>query len=130
MRQILFRGKALEEKPGVKIGEWVYGSLVKRANREIYIYDYEMNEEIKVNPDTVKEGTGIYCLKDGRKTEIFEDDILAIKNKIHGFTSIVTGIVCWDKEEAGFYIELEDDFLKMTDIPSDTEIIGEYSFIQ
>lgn len=121
MREILFRGKD-------KDNNWVYGSLVKRANGKIYIYNYEIDEEIKVNPDTVGEGTGIYCLKDGRKTEIFENDILAIKNKIHGFTSIVTGIVCWDEEEAGFYIELEDDFLKMTDIPSDTEIIGEYSF--
>lgn len=74
-----------------------------------------------VHPETVGESTGVYCLKDGKKSEIFEGDIL---QKFNGFVDDLLGVVNWDAEEACFYVETLFDFYPMDEIAFETEIVG------
>lgn len=121
MRQILFRGKD-------KDNNWVYGSLIKKVTGKTYIYEYKTGEEIEVNTDTVTGSTGIYCLKNGKKTEIFEGDVLKTKhthnNVLYEIYDGLLGLVRWDEEEATFYIDLDIDFINMSEITLETEIVG------
>ena len=94
MIDILFRGKAVEEKAGVKICDWVYGSLIRTTTDEVYIFEAGTDEKIAVNPATVGQDTG---LKDRGKYKIFEGDILQDPDN----ATLLK--VEWSEEEASFY---------------------------
>lgn len=122
MRKVKYRGKikcnGISEYNRL---DWEIGSLSW----------YETNGAIRafinnfgVYPETVGESTSIYCLKDGKKTEIFEGDILKIKQKFNSFADNLLGVVKWDAEEACFYVETLFDFYPMDEIAFETEIVG------
>ena len=122
MRKVSYRGKIKNNKTNEysKL-DWEVGSLSW----------YETGGAIRafinnfgVHPETVGESTGVYCLKDSKKAEIFEGDILKIKQKFNSFTDNLLGVVNWDAEEACFYVETLFDFYPMDEIAFETEIVG------
>ena len=119
MRKVSYRGKIKNNKTNEysKL-DWEVGSLSW----------YETGGAVRafinnfgVHPETVGESTGVYCLKDGKKSEIFEGDIL---QKFNGFVDDLLGVVNWDAEEACFYVETLFDFYPMDEIAFETEIVG------
>lgn len=82
MREILFRGKAINRDGGshrtnYKNGDWVYGLLTRPFNERYGLYAEMRNEGgidgIEVDHETISQWTGLYDKKGKR---IFEGDIL------------------------------------------------------
>ena len=108
MRNILFRGKAINRDPdreyrtSYKNGDWVYG-LVSKLHDEQYDFPAEMTNEIGVSGidvdyRTIGEWTG---MTDKNGVKIFEGDIVAntLINKC--------GCVAWDSNCAAFVVTLD-----------------------
>ena len=90
MREILFRGKAVNREDGFnyrsnyKNGDWVYGLITKNYN-EKYDLATEMTNErgisgIEVDYKTIGQFTG---LSDENDVKIFEGDIVKYGNTLH-----------------------------------------------
>lgn len=75
MIEILFRGKAIEEHAGYKIGDWVYGNFIEGVGgiNDCYINPQGTLAHIKVDCNTVGQYIG---KKDINGIRIFEKDIL------------------------------------------------------
>ena len=107
MREILFRGKRKDN------GEWVEGYLFHQQQDggldvcigcdPITANDYSEinNEYYRVIPKTVGEFTGKQDIDDNRT---FQDDILAFDN---GAGYIHKGVVKWDGDDCGYYIDVD-----------------------
>lgn len=95
MREILFRAKAInrdkgEHRTDYKNGDWVYGLVTKKYNKEFEALPAEMSDgyasRIEVDHETIGEFTGILD-KNGNK--IFEGDIVEFTDDIPGKGEIV-----------------------------------------
>lgn len=131
MREILFRGKATNRDPDYyyrtdyKNGDWVYGLLTETEN---YMGFAEMTNtdgvsKINVDKNTIGQYIGLI---DKNGNQIFEDDIVQIKDFTHGCAlnyeqPTSNWVVRWREDIARFCI----DYMSM--LPFDfaqSEVIG------
>lgn len=80
-REIKFRGKPYHTK-SFSYGNFVFGSLRTRGELVplINVYDENGYRDVRVDPETVGQFTGV---TDGEGREIYEDDIVAIYQEEH-----------------------------------------------
>ncbi|MBQ5824766.1 MAG: hypothetical protein IIW48_08170 [Clostridia bacterium] len=131
MREILFRGKRKDN------GEWVYGfyienelfdgrlepSIIPVDEKGAALFDDDGYDiEIKVNPETVGQDTGV---TDGKETGIFEGDIV----KIHLSGKPAIGVVEFGITGIAAYIvknidKVSSNYVLEFDKPNLYEVIG------
>ncbi len=93
---MIFRGRALRAGADRKVGDWVYGSLIRDAwDLESRIYDADEEKLCEVEVPTVGQSTGL-SLPD--HTVIFEGDILDCGQGTPAMT------VGWSDRQAAFMI--------------------------
>lgn len=80
-REIKFRGKS-NHPESFSYGNFVFGSLITRGELAplIHVYDENGSRDVRVDPETVGQFTGV---TDGEGREIYEDDIVAIYHEKH-----------------------------------------------
>lgn len=109
MRTILFRGKSKvninylgEDEPLVKIGEWVYGSLIldNVDNHHIHTLTRRGWEFVKVEIESIGQFIGVL---DADGKEIYEGDI------IQGNNQWIRHKIEYNEEEASFCAKKSDD---------------------
>lgn len=121
MREILFRGKRLDNK------EWVFGSLVKMGPTD-YVHYYILPNyassfyDIEIDPITIGEYIG---RTDKMDKMIFEGDIIKIKDWYdeEGYHEFVVGNVVFENGEWHIKGNVNADFSAF-EYSWDTEIIG------
>lgn len=95
MRELLFRGKAIENYGKYKKGDWIYGNFVEGMNKnDCCINPKRTANHIQVDFETVGQYTG---LKDRGEYKIFEGDILQDPDD----AALLK--VEWSENEASFY---------------------------
>lgn len=134
MREILFRGKAINRNEGChrteyQNGEWVYGLVTKLYDEQFKNLPAEMTNTngisgIEIDYKTI--GQYINMLdKNGRK--IFEGDIIDFSDRLDGDGY---GVVKYDANETTFGIEYDNEYdniyksLGNHYYPEDIEVIG------
>ena len=106
MREIMFRGKALEDGYNFKAGEFVYGSLVFEGDAPYIVGPViEANEDyiahewwVPVDPTTVGQCTG---LKDMHGVKLYEGDIMGF----HAYGYYYIGVVQYSNAGAAFGVK-------------------------
>lgn len=97
MREILFRGKAIENYGKYKIGDWIYGNFIEGMNKnDCCINPKGTVNHIQVGPETV----GQYVATNFEGYQIFEGDFVKFPS------DKMVGKVIWGAAE--FWIVYDD----------------------
>ena len=119
MREILFRGKPIDEETIIG-NDFYYGDLCHYANGEVTIRQPETGYEMAVVPETIGQFTGITD-RNGKK--IFEGDIIKTdlfgKNHFISFGKSAKWGQCFCVQSNNSIIYLTEIYAKSSDIIGD-----------
>lgn len=106
-REIKFRGKS-NHPESFSYGDFVFGSLITRGELAplINVYDENGSRDVSVDPETVGQFTDI---KDGKRTEIYKDDIIEVTLR-HNKETVSTYIAVVDQKEGAFGFKNKQGF--------------------